>query len=279
MSKNNRNLKRKTLNFGEFKREFNLLKEIGYETIEIVGGGFSLKSGIGERFLQFMDYGKRSIKNFAFFVDTLEPEDYEKIADPRITMIHWQESYFKHDYFKMVKSGPKTDFEKRLNAHDFYMMAGGRKVALSVLAGVADDFLKDAFMVLCHAKYLEKQYGIAPSCFGTVRIKEIERKGIREFSKIPNEQMYLATAVYRLMFPESNIIATSREPQKIIARQLKAGATFTNTTCTTIPGGYADMVKNEDASCGQFHHESPPIEVVEKTIKSVGKEINWDKEL
>jgi 2-iminoacetate synthase len=279
MSKKNVSLKRKTLSLEEFKREFELLKGVGYKTIEIVGGGFSLKSGIGKMFLQFIDYGKKNVKNFAFFVDTLEPEEYKRIADINTTMIHWQESYFKNAYYKMVKNGPKTDFEKRLNAHDLYILAGGRKVGLSVLAGVADDFLKDVFMLLCHAKYLEKRYGISPSSFGTVRIKPIERKNIAEFKRITDEQMYLATAVYRLMFPESNIIATSRETQDVIAKQLDAGATFTNTTCTTVPGGYKEIMKNKDASIGQFHHESPSIGVVEKTIKSIGKSIDWNKEL
>lgn len=279
MSKDNRDLERKILTSEEFEREFRLLKDIGYRTIEMVGGGFSLKSAIGRRFLQFLEFGKGNVKNFAFFVDTLEPGDYEKVADPRITMIHWQESYFRDAYLKMVRSGPKRDFGRRLNAQDFYLRAGGRKVGLSVLAGVSGDFLKDVFMLLCHARYLEKKYGIPPSSFGTVRIKPIERKGIGEFSKIPDEQMHLATAVCRLVFPRSNIISTSRETQDVIAKQLEAGATFTNTTCTTVPGGYKDLMENKEASIGQFHHESPSIEVVKGTVKSVGKRIDWDKEL
>jgi 2-iminoacetate synthase ThiH len=79
-------------------------------------------------FLKFVEYGKNHVQNFAFFIDTLEAEDYKIFADPKITMIHWQESYLKDNYLKMVLSGPKKDFEKRINAHESRLQAGGTKV-------------------------------------------------------------------------------------------------------------------------------------------------------
>lgn len=102
MSCKNISLKRHTLVLEEFIDEFNRLKNIGYKTIEIVAGGFSLKSKVGEMFLKFIEYGKKNIPNFAFFVDTLTLDDYKTFADPNITMIHRQESYIKNDYMKMV---------------------------------------------------------------------------------------------------------------------------------------------------------------------------------
>lgn len=279
MSKSNRDLKRKTLLLEEYKREIALLRKIGYNTIEIVGGGFDLESGIGKRFLECIEYGRQNIPDFLFFMDSYSLEEYRQFASPEITMIHWQESYYKESYFKMVKSGPKTNFNKRLNSQESFIQAGGKKVGLSVLAGVCDDFLKDVFLLLCHAKYLETNYGLAPKCFGTVRIKPITRKQLGEFSKIQDKQMCLATAMYRLMFPKSNIIITSRETQRTIAEQLKAGATFTNTTCTTVPGGYEELLRSHKIKGGQFYHESPPIQTVKKTVESVGKTINWDKKI
>lgn len=280
MSCKNLKLKRRTLNFEEFVNEFNLLKEVGYKTIEIVAGGFPLKSKVGEMFLKFVEYGKKNVKNFAFFIDTLSLEDYKNFADPKTTMIHWQESYIKDDYFKMVISGPKKDFEKRINAHETYLQAGGKKVGLSVLAGVANNFLKDVFMVLAHGKYLEETYGIPPSCFGTVRINPITRKDVSEFKKIPDEQMYLATALYRIMFPKTNIIITSRENPEIVRRQIEAGATFANTTCTTVIGGYKLMKEGKlNQEIGQFDHGNPSPEEVKKSLESIGKIMDWDKEL
>lgn len=280
MSCKNLKLKRRTLNFEEFVNEFNLLKEIGYKTIEIVAGGFPLKSKVGEIFLKFVEYGKKNVKNFAFFIDTLGLEDYKIFADSKTTMIHWQESYLKDDYFKMVISGPKKDFEKRINAHETYLQAGGKKVGLSVLAGVANNFLKDVFMVLAHGKYLEETYGIPPSCFGTVRINPITRKDVSEFKKIPDEQMYLATALYRIMFPKTNIIITSRENPEIVRRQIEAGATFANTTCTTVIGGYKLMKEGKlNQEIGQFDHGNPSPEEVKKSLESIGKIMDWNKEL
>ena len=280
MSCKNLKLKRRTLNFEEFVNEFNLLKEVGYKTIEIVAGGFPLESKVGEIFLKFVEYGKKNVKNFAFFIDTLSLEDYKIFADSKTTMIHWQESYLKDDYFKMVISGPKKDFEKRINAHETYLQAGGKKVGLSVLAGVASNFLKDVFMVLAHGKYLEETYGIPPSCFGTVRINPITRKDVSEFKKIPDEQMYLATALYRIMFPKTNIIITSRENPEIVRRQIEAGATFANTTCTTVIGGYKLMTEGKlNQEIGQFDHGNPSPEEVKKSLESIGRIMDWDKEL
>jgi len=280
MSCKNLKLERRTLNFEEFVDEFNLLKEVGYKTIEIVAGGFPLKSNVGEMFLKFVEYSKKNVENFAFFIDTLNLDDYKVFADSKITMIHWQESYLKDDYLKMVLSGPKKDFEKRINAHESWLQAGGKKVGLSVLAGVTDNFLKDVFMVLAHGKYLEETYGIPPSCFGTVRINPITRKDVSEFKKVPDEQMYLATALYRIMFPKTNIIITSRENPEIVRQQIKAGATFANTTCTTVIGGYKLMREGKlNESIGQFDHSNPSPEEVKKSLESIGKIMDWNKEL
>jgi len=277
MSRTNKDLERRTLNFDEFTEELGALQSIGYKTFELVGGGFPLKSKVGDRFLQFMDHGRKQVPNWAFFVDTFEEQDYQQIADPNITMIHWQESYDKEAYQKMVKSGPKLDFERRLNAQDFWLKAGGQRYGLSVLAGLSEDFLRDVHLTLAHGRYLEDTYGFAPTCFGTVRMQAIKSKDINQFSSVPDKQMYLATAMYRIMFPKANIITTSRESQEVIAKQLVAGATFTNTTCTTVPGGYASLDSEEKT--GQFHHENPSIERVEATLRSVGKAIDWNKQL
>lgn len=280
MSCKNTSLERMTLNFDQFIEEFNLLKNIGYKTIEIVAGGFSLQSKTGEMFLKFIEYGKNNIPNFAFFVDSMNIEDYKKFADPKITMIHRQESYIKEDYLKMVLSGPKKDFEKRVNAHESRLLAGGKKVGLSVLAWIANNFLKDVFMVLAHGKYLEETYGIAPSCFGTVRVNPITRKEIDEFKKIPDKEMYLATALYRIVFPKANIIITSRETPEIVRKHIEAGANFANTTCTTVIGWYKLIMENKiTEKIGQFDHGNPNPEKVKKSLESINKIMDRDKEL
>ena len=92
--------------------------------------------------------------------------------------------------------------------------------------------------------------------------------------------MYLATALYRIMFPKTNIIITSRENPEIVRRQIEAGATFANTTCTTVIGGYKLMKEGKiNQAVGQFDHGNPPPKEVKKSLEAIDKTMDWDKEL
>lgn len=280
MSSTNKAMRRRTLELDEYQAELQAITSIGYRTVEIVGGGFPLKGKLGRRFLSFVEHGRKIVPNFAFFVDTLAEAEYREFAGPDITIIHWQETYQEDGYRKMVRAGPKTDFSHRLNVHDYWLRAGGAKFGLSVLAGVSSDFRKDVALMLSHALYLEEEYGRSPTCFGTVRIQPIKRKDLDEFTKVPDRTMWLATAIYRLMFPSANIIATSREEPEVVANQLRAGATFTNASCTTVVGGYTEGKHQSPEECGgQFEHGSPTPEQAATLARSQGKSLDWEKPL
>ncbi|MBU0457017.1 MAG: hypothetical protein ABH824_04060 [Nanoarchaeota archaeon] len=302
--RSNKEIERKVLSLDEFEDELGAISELGYLTLELVGGSFTPNAEIYQKFLQLIEYAKQRMKtgkieNLAFSIDALTEKEYSDFADADLTLIQWQESYDRRTYRQMVgENGTKSDMNKRMNAYEEWITAGGKKFGLGILAGLSDDFFEDVMSVIAHGEYLEREYGIAPSVIGIPRMQEadVDKAGtLKQRDKISDEDLLKIVAVYRLCFPQANIVASTREPQNVIRQILYTGATFTNHTCSTNVGGYPNLVKIlrgdissdekkkqlEEIQRGknqQFFHPDPIFEEMKRTIESVGRKINPKKE-
>jgi 2-iminoacetate synthase len=300
----NEKIERKLLTLGEFKEELEAIRTLRYPTLELVSGSFKPQTMIYERFLSLIESAKEStadgyFKNLAFCIDALTAKEYADFADKNLTLVQFQESYDPPAYENMTgKTGTKADMEKRMNAYDEWISAGGKKFGLGILAGISDNFFKDVLMVIAHGKYMEKEYGISPSLIGIPRMQAAHSDKITTMQKrngISDQALLKMVAVYRLAFPKASIVASTRETQEVIKQILYAGGTFTNHTCSTNVGGYPVLIRilNLDISDGkkkkmlekilrgkdgQFYHPDPLFEEMKETIDSLGLRIDLDKE-
>ncbi|MFC2135940.1 hypothetical protein ACFLTH_15095 [Bacteroidota bacterium] len=302
--RSNDEIERKVLSITEFRGELEAINGLGYLTLELVSGSFGPNTKMYQQFLELIDHSKQALKtgkleNLAFSIDALTEKEYSIFADRDLTLIQWQESYDKDAYKQMVgEKGTKSDMNKRMNTYEEWIKAGGQKFGLGILAGLSDIFFEDVLTVIAHGKYLEREYGIAPSVIGIPRMQEayVDKAGtLKQRCKISDEDLLKMVAVYRLCFPKANIVASTREPQNIVKEILYTGATFTNHICSTNVGGYSSLAKIlrrtidpeekkkqlreiQRGKNQQFFHPDPLFDEMKNSIESVGRKINPKKE-
>jgi 2-iminoacetate synthase len=264
----------------QFREEVQILRGLGYHTAELVAGSVCLNIDTINDYIETME--RFQIENTAFFFDTLEAAEYREICqhNPNITMVHWQETYIRHDYelYHPLET-PKGNYERRLDAVEVAIKSGLNKYAIGILFGLAEPTL-DVLLCIAHGYYLTDTLGKAPTALGIVRLQPSSGAEIVEMPYQVDEQLHLfLTAILRLAFPEADIIVTSRETPEQIQALLRVAATFTNATCTTVPGGYADDVKPGLQRNGQFFHGSPTYAQIKILIEQIGLELDTTRPL
>lgn len=272
MSRMNGSLKRERIASAEqFSNEAQFLQMLGYRTVELVAGGVPLDMQQINQYINLLEMYR--FRNVAFFFDTLPSHDYRTLchANPHLTMVHWQETYIREAYERFHPANtPKGDYERRLNAIETAIDNGLEKYAIGVLFGLADPRL-DLLLCIAHGRYLEERTGQAPRALGLVRLQPTEGAKIVVMPCPVDEKLHLfLAAVFRLAFPRAEMIATSREKPAQIEALLRHVATFTNATCTTVPGGYSRDVRVGLQTDGQFFHDSPTYPAVERRVKGLG---------
>jgi 2-iminoacetate synthase len=277
MSKNNTRLERRRIESLEaFRQEIEVLKLVlGYYTVEIVAGGCLLDL---ERVNQYIDtmetYG---IENTAFFFDTLSIDEYHVLFSkhPQITMVHWQETYLREKYTEYhPKDTHKGDYAHRVDAIETALAGNLQKYAIGVLFGLADP-KEDVLICIGHGRYLHTRYGLEPRALGIVRLQPTRGAEIVDMPYPVDESAHLFfSAILRLAFPRADMIATTRENLNHVSNLLKYAATFTNATCTTIPGGYSSKIRKGIQTDGQFYHNSPTYATVMRMIQDADLNLN-----
>jgi 2-iminoacetate synthase ThiH len=222
------------------------------------------------------------IENIAFFFDTLDASQYHELchSHPDITMVHWQETYSHHDYeLYHPAETPKGDFKRRLDAIEVAIHAGLRKYAIGVLFGLAEP-QRDVLLCIAHGHYLADTFGIPPSAFGLVRLQPSDGAELVDMPwRVCEELQLFLAAILRLAFADAEIIVTSREAPQQVESLLRVAATFTNATCTTVPGGYSRHVGTGILRNGQFYHGSPTFASVKKLVQRIGLRLNPSRPL
>lgn len=280
MSRENKNIERKKIeSYDQFANEVNWLKRFNYDTIEMVAGGCELNLQEINIYFDILD---RLVQNVAFFFDTQTPEIYKIMLNKRehLTMMHWQETYVKEDYqLYHPKNTKKGDFNNRLNAIEYAINGGLKKYLIGVLFGLADPVL-DVLLCISHGQYLTSTYDIQPKGIGIVRIQPTSGAEIVGMPFNVSEDSHLFySAILRIAFPKAEMIATSRESEAHISNLLNYSATFTNVTCTTVPGGYNDITRAGIQKNGQFFHNSPTYNAVKSMVEKINLKLDPKKPL
>jgi 2-iminoacetate synthase len=264
----------------DFKEEVRILSQLGYRTVELVAGGIPLNMDTIGEYIETME--RFQIENVAFFFDTLDAAQYRVLAEAHgdVTMIHWQETYCRTDYaLYHPPQTPKGNFERRLSAIESAVRSGLRKYAIGVLFGLAEP-RRDVLLCIAHGRYLSDAFGVPPAALGLVRLQPSDGAEVVDMPHPVDERLHLFfAAVLRLAFPEADMIATSREAPSQIAALLRVAATFTNATCTTVPGGYSGKVAAGLQRNGQFYHGSPTFASVKRLVQKAGLQLNPSRPL
>ncbi len=232
---------RVTLNPAEVLREARALKKQGFRNILLVSGEHPKFASNGYM-ADCVRALHEEIPSISLEVGPMETEDYRPIAAAGAEgLVVYQETYDRNVYAEMHTSGPKRNFDWRLETPERAYAAGFRRLGIGALNGLAD-WRKEAFCVAAHADYLLRTCWKAQLTISLPRL----RPSAGEFEPLTymsDRELVQLVCAFRLMFPDVGLVLSTREPAQLRDGLIPLGITLISAGSHTEPGGYTGAGK------------------------------------
>ena len=166
--------------------------------------------------------------------------EYAKLFDAGIEGVTlYQETYNREAYTYYHPSGPKSDFDNRLDTPDHISAAGMREIGLGVLLGLTD-WRIETLALAEHAHYLIKRYWQSHVSFSFPRLRPAYEIGCSQFRHLLSDKnlVQMITAL-RLCFADAGLVLSTRERAELRDHLVKLGITKLSAGSKTNPGGYS----------------------------------------
>lgn len=252
----NTNLKRVSLTMDEIKRETESLLGEGHKRLLLLSGEsghYPLKYTMDaiDAVYSVKKEGA-SIRRVNVEIAPMEVEEFRELKGAKIgTYTCFQETYDPVLYKKYHTSGPKANFDYRLNVMHRAMEGGIDDVGVGILFGLAD-YRFELLSLMRHAADLEKKFGCGPHTVSVPRLEPAPGAPIannvpypvsdRDFKKI--------VAVIRVSMPYTGIILSTREKTELRNEIFNYGVSQVSAGSRTNPGGYSGGGENIQFSLG-----------------------------
>ncbi len=263
---------RVTLTDDEVMEEAEALHETGFRHILLVSGEHRGKVP-PERIARLARRVKRRFPSVAIEIYPLRTvEEYRTMVESGVENITlYQETYLPDYYEKYHPSGPKRDYSFRLAALDRAGAAGFARLNVGALLGLAP-WRVDSALTGYHAAYLAKKFWKSVVAISTPRMVDAH-EGITPPFPANDRALIQAVLSYRIAFPDSPIVVSTREPAPLRNRLALLGATTMSAGSKTEPGGYTHGDEHAERQF-EVEDQRTPEEVVED-LKRVGVDPVW----
>lgn len=253
----NTKMNRVKLSPDEVVEEAKTIMEMGHKRLLLVAGEDVTRCNL-DYVQEIIDkiYEKKvmngEIRRLNINIAPLEVEEFKRLAGMGIgTFQSFQETYHPDVYKEMHVSGPKSNYQWRLETMNRAIEGGIDDFGIGALFGLTD-YRFEVLATLMHADYLDKTYGVGPH---TISIPRIEYAEGSDVSKNPphainDEQFKKIIAILRLSVPYTGIILTTRERAEFRRECLELGVSQVSAGSKTNPGGYTCKTSTEQFSMG-----------------------------
>lgn len=206
-------------------------------------------------------------------VQQLTTEQYRQLLGCGIDGVTiYQETYDRDRYKAFHIAGPKSDYDRRLEAPDQIAAAGMRRIGLGALLGLSDWRL-EALALAEHADYLIKRYWKSHISISFPRLRPAFGTSNIFFEHVPTErQLVQMVLAMRLCFADVGLVLSTREPAWFRDILIRIGITRISAGSKTNPGGYcghSDAVEQFEVA----DHRS--ASQVARAIELAGREPVW----
>jgi len=227
---------RVTLSVEEVEREAEALRNEGFRNLLLVAGEHP--RFISTEYLEAcVDRVHRLAPSLSLEVGPMETEQYRPLAQAGADgLVVYQETYDREVYAAMHLSGPKRDFDWRLETAERAYAAGFRRLGIGALYGLAD-WRCEALSVAAHAEYLLRTCWKAQLTISLPRLRPCAGEFEPRVVMTDRELVQLVCA-FRLMFPDVGLVLSTREPAALRDGLIPLGITLMSAGSHTEPGGY-----------------------------------------
>lgn len=170
-------------------------------------------------------------------VAPMETADYAPlVAAGAEGLVVYQETYHRPTYAAMHTSGPKRDFDWRLDCPERAYAAGFRRLGVGALFGL-HAWREEALALGAHIEYLLRRCWKAQLTVSLPRL----RPAAGEFEPrhpLGDRDLVQLICALRIAFPQVGIVLSTREPQELRDALIPLGVTMMSAGSHTEPGGY-----------------------------------------
>jgi len=267
--------KRRRLSIDEALQEAKAIKEFGMDSILLVSG--EDPSYISIDYLETLVRKMKKIFSYiSIEIYPMSMDDYKRLFKAGVDgLTLYQETYDRETYDKFHLSGPKADYDFRLESIINGGKAGFRNLGIGVLLGLYDWRL-EAFSLAAHAMWLKKKFWKSKIQFSFPRIT-VANDDFNVPAHVSEKELEQMILAFRIIFPESEISVSTRESCEFRNHIAPLAASTMSAASSVIPGGYADESQKE---LGQFSlHDIRSAEQIAEDLKKTGLDVvykDWD---
>jgi 2-iminoacetate synthase len=227
---------RVTLTVAQVVREAEHLLAEGFRHILLVAGEHPkfVSSGYLGECLRAL---RPQVPTLAIEVGPMETPDYASmVAAGAEGLVLYQETYDRAIYATHHTAGPKKDFAWRLAAPERGFAGGFRRIGLGALFGLAD-WRTEALRLAAHLEFLQSRCWTAAFTVAFPRLRPAAG-GFRPVHLVGDREFVQMLCAFRLCFPQTGIVLSTREPATLRDAVLPFGVTTMSAGSHTEPGGY-----------------------------------------
>jgi 2-iminoacetate synthase len=170
-------------------------------------------------------------------VGPMEAADYVPIVEAGAEgLVVYQETYDREIYGELHTSGPKRDFNWRLDCAERGYNAGFRRIGIGALFGLAP-WEQEAIGLAAHVEYLLKRCWRAQITVSLPRLRPAAGEFQPAFS-ITDRELARLICAFRITFPQVGIVLSTRERPELRDVLVSLGVTMMSAGSHTEPGGY-----------------------------------------
>lgn len=182
---------------------------------------------------------KSKFSSISIEIYQMSEAEYAKLFEAGIDGVTiYQETYNRKAYRYYHQSGPKSNYDDRLDAPERVAAAGMREVGLGALLGLTDWRL-ETLALGEHAHYLIKRYWQSHISFSFPRLRPAENVDRTKFSLLSDKNLVQMIIALRLCFADAGLVLSTRERAELRERLIEVGITKISAGSKTRPGGYS----------------------------------------
>lgn len=234
---------RVTLNVEQVLAEARHLAEQGFRQVLLVAGEHP-KFVNGDYLADCVRALRPYFSSISLELGPMETADYQPLVEAGAEgLVVYQETYDREVYAEMHTSGPKRDFDWRLDCPERAYAAGFRRIGIGALFGLAP-WRHEALALAGHLEYLLKRCWQSDLTVSLPRLRPAAGEFHPPFSLGDRELAQLICA-FRVCFPRVGIVLSTREPAPLRDVLVSLGVTVMSSGSHTEPGGYTGQGKRE----------------------------------
>ncbi len=227
---------RVTLSVEEVLREARMLLAEGFRHLLLVAGEHP-RFVSGSYLAECVEALHAEVPSLSLEVGPMRTDAYRPLVRAGAEgLVVYQETYDRGRYEEMHTSGPKRDFDWRLETPERAYAAGFRRLGIGALFGLAD-WRGEALAVAAHAAYLLRTCWRA---FLTISLPRL-RPCAGEFqprTDMSDRDLVQLVCAFRLLFPDVGLVLSTRESAELRDGLIPLGITLVSAGSHTEPGGY-----------------------------------------